>query len=280
MAVFADHLYAGTMNPDTGFQVWRTRAEGRPPYRWQNVISNGAHRGPLNESALSMTVFDGALYVGTGIQNGGHDLAHDVGPASPELIRIHPDGSWDLLVGEARRTPDGPKWPLSGLGPGFDSPSVGYFWRMAELDGVLYLGTLNWSVMLQYLRTPATSADRGARWSRWFGLENLARFDGGFDLRCSQDGISWTPVSTDGLGNPYNYGARTLLGTPRGLFLGTANPFGPEIAARVAHGWLYVPNPQAGAEIWLGAKSKGDLQGAMPSVLSARSVPPEGQARR
>jgi hypothetical protein len=253
MAVFADHLYAGTMNPATGFQIWKTRAEGAPPFRWERVITRGAYRGPLNEAALSMVAFDDALYVGTGIQNGGYDRANDVGPASPELIRVYPDGSWDLLVGEARGTPEGFKRPLSGLGPGFDTWSVGYFWRMAELDGVLYLGTFDWSVMSQYLAVPSLGAQ--ARLAQWFGNHNLARFNGGFDLRCSRDGVHWIPVSADGFGNPYNFGARTLLGTPRGLFVGTANPFGPEVAARSPDGWVYAANPRGGAEVWLGEAS-------------------------
>jgi hypothetical protein len=277
MAVFADHLYAGTMNPTSGFQVWKTRAEGSPPYRWRQVITAGAHRGPLNQSALSMAVFDGALYVGTGIQNGGHDRANDVGPASPELIRIHPDDSWDLLVGEARRTPDGPKRPLSGFGPGFDSTGVGYFWRMAVLDGFLYLSTLNWSVMLPYLRS-AEAAGADDRWARWFGVDNLASFDGGFDLWCSPDGISWIPVTTDGFGNPYNYGARTLLSTPRGLFLGTANPFGPEVAARAPDGWTYAPNRRGGAEVWLGATTPDGPQ--CRGIVRAVGDHPEGEEVR
>jgi hypothetical protein len=273
MAVFAGHLYAGTMNPVTGFQIWRTRAEGTPPFRWERVISRGAYRGPLNEAALSMVAFDDALYVGTGIQNGGHDRANDVGPAPPELIRIYPDGTWDLLVGEARHTPEGLKRPLSGFGPGFDVLSAGYFWRMAVLDGVLYLGTLDWSVMLQYLTVPSVGAQaRLARLAQWFGHHNLARFNGGFDLRCSRDGVRWIPVSADGFGNPYNFGARSLLGTPRGLFVGTANPFGPEVAARSPDGWVYAPNPRGGAEVWLGAHSAGDAQRDM-STLAGRPGP-------
>jgi hypothetical protein len=48
----------------------------------------------------------------------------------------------------------------------------------------------------------------------------------GFDLWRSTDGLIWTPVSLDGLGNPYNYGARNLYVTDENrLYLGTANPF-------------------------------------------------------
>jgi hypothetical protein len=56
-----------------------------------------------------------------------------------------------------------------------------------------------------------------------------------------------------GFGNPYNYGARTLLSTPAGLLVGTANPFGPNVAARLATGWTYVPNDRGWTEVWLGS---------------------------
>ena len=93
MAAFGDYLYAGTINYE-GYQVWRTRAEGNPPYRWERVVTRGAHRGKLNQCVFSLKVFKGALYVGGGIQHGGVDVANKTGPAGPELIRIHENGSW------------------------------------------------------------------------------------------------------------------------------------------------------------------------------------------
>src|SRR5262249_6323395 len=136
---------------------------------------------------------------------------------------------------------------------GFDNVANGYFWRMAEFDGSLYLGTFNWTALLPYLR-PLRPGDRGERFAHWLGIDNLLRFDGGFDLFRSQDGVHWSPVTTTGFGNPYNFGARTMIGTPSGLFVGTANPFGPEVAIRTPVGWMYIPNPRGGAEVWLGTR--------------------------
>ncbi|GIX45855.1 MAG: hypothetical protein KatS3mg131_0066 [Candidatus Tectimicrobiota bacterium] len=252
MAVFHDHLYAGTLNPKEGYQIWKTRAQGTPPYRWTKVLSHGAYRGPCNEAVVSMCVFNDALYVGSGIQNGGYDRVHQVGPAAPELIRLYPDDSWELIVGEERQTPHGFKYPLSGFGPGFDSIFNGYFWRMAVHEGCLYLGTFNWAILLPYLQ-PLQPGSRGERLVRLMGIDALVQFEGGFDLFRSTDGVHWAPVSTNGLGNPYNFGARTLVSTPYGLFLGTANPFGPEVAVRTPIGWLYAQNPKGGAEVWLGS---------------------------
>jgi len=252
MAVFNSHLYAGTLNASQGFQIWKTRAEGRPPYHWQQVIAHGAGRGPLNEGVLSMCVFRGELYVGSCIQNGGHDLTHKIGPAAPELIRIRPDDSWDLVVGEPRETRTGPHFPLSGMGPGFDSVFNGYFWRIAEHEGALYVGTLDWSVMLPYLKVDAAPPLAARRVTR-LGIDNLVNFNAGFDLFSSTDGVRWQPITTNGFGNRYNFGARTMVSTPYGLFLGTANPFGSNVAVRTETGWSYAPNHNGGAEIWCGS---------------------------
>ena len=261
MAVFRGHLYVGTLNPSTGFQIWKTPG-GRKPYRWSRVVTNGAYRGNLNEIAISMCPFKDALYVGTAIQNGGYDRLNKVGPAAPELIRIHPDDSWDLIVGTPRATAEGGKFPLSGKGPGFDNPFNGYFWRMTVHDGWLYLGTYKWTVFLPYL-----TRDQWAPEFRWIvdkvGVDELAHTAGGFDLWRSPDGVNWYPVTRNGFDNPYNDGVRTLQSTPHGLFVGTANPFGPEVAVRVreaksgSDSWEFRANHEGGLEIWLGSRRPG-----------------------
>lgn len=261
MASFSEHLYVGTLNPLTGFQVWKT-AGGRKPYRWSRVINNGAGRGNLNELAISMCPFNGALYVGTAIQNGGYDRANRVGPAAPELIRIHPDDSWDLIVGTPRITRAGRKLPLSGKGPGFNNPLNGYFWRMAVHEGWLYLGTYKSTVMVPYAKREGWPDDLRQMLDRT-GVDEFAHFAGGCELWRSPDGVNWDSVTCTGFENPYNYGIRTLLSTRWGLFVGTANPFGPDIALREAGrrrgdcAWKYHANPNGGLEVWLGAKPRG-----------------------
>ena len=257
MASFNNKLYVGTLNPISGFQIWTTDCQ-QQPFRWSRVIANGAYRGNLNELAISMCVFNGALYVGTAVQNGGYDRLNKVGPAASELIRIHPDDSWDLIVGAPRSTPDGRKFPLSGKGPGFDNPFNGYFWRMAVHDGSLYLGTYKWTVFLPYLSPHKWPFDFHKIVDQ-IGIDELAYFAGGCELWRSPDGVNWLPVTRNGFDNPYNYGIRTLQSTPYGLFVGTANPFGPDVAVRVSKSksgndkWEFRPNAKAGLEIWLGS---------------------------
>jgi len=246
MAGFGDHLYVGTFNLE-GYQVWRSTVEGEPPYHWERVVECGAYRGPFNQCVLSMYPFKGSLYVGGGIQGGGVDRQNKIGPAPPELIRIHPDGNWDLLVGDSRDTPVGRKEALSGYLPGFDNFFNGYFWRMCEHQGWLYMGTFEWSALLGY-------ANR-ARWPAAFagiinhiGPQFVLDRHSGFDLYRSSDGENWVPVTTNGMGNPYNIGLRTLVSSPYGLFIGTANPFGPKIMP--LDGTRYEHNPRGGCEVF------------------------------
>jgi cyclopropane fatty-acyl-phospholipid synthase-like methyltransferase len=271
MQVFNGHLYAGTLNPKEGLQVWKAKPDGKRPYSWKKILDAGAYRGNLNEGAASLTVFAGALYVGTGIQGGGYDRVFQVGPAAAELLRIYPDDSWDLLIGQARSTPDGYKSPLSGLGPGFNNFFNGYLWRMAVHEGWLYAGTYNWAVYLPYLHVQ--------RWPAWLrqmvssiGPDNMVERYGGFELWKSQDGVHWLPVTQNGFGNPYNVGARTLVSTPSGLFVGTANPFGPKVAAKTAKGYVYVPNDYGGLEVWHGKTSTKAVQPKSDQIELHRSL--------
>jgi len=255
LEVFDHHLYAGTFNHALGYQIWKTPATGAEPCRWTKVLERGAYRGSLNEMAMSMCEFNGALYVGSGLQNGGYDRTYRIGPAAGELIRIRPDDTWDLVIGSARETPHGRKLPVSGLGPGFDNFFNGYIWRMVVHDRWLYVGTFDWSVFLLFAQ----------RWRMlpWLqkhvdehGAEAIVRHQGGFDLWRSRDGNVWSPVTLSGFDNPYNYGVRTLVSSRHGLFVGTANPFAPEVPAHLARGWTYVENPGGGAEVWLASRDE------------------------
>lgn len=241
-----DYLYVGTLN-NSGFQLWRSTCEGTPPYRWEKILERGAWRGPLNQIALSLYPFKGALYIGTGIQGGGVDKQNNIGPGAAELLRVYEDKSWDLLVGTARETPDGYKRPLSGRGPGFDQVFNGYFWRMCEHDGWLYMGTFEWSSVLAYIKRSNFQGPFG-RVLGHVGPKHVFEYQSGFDLYRSNDGENWVPVTTNGMDNPYNMGLRTLESSPHGMFIGTANPWGPKVMP--ADGDSFVFNPRGGCEVF------------------------------
>ncbi len=241
------HLYAGTANLAKGYQLWRTAAEGNPPYAWERVLVDGAGRGRLNQGVVSLAAFNGCVFVGSGIQKGGIDKENKVGPAGPELIRVNPDLSHDVIMGEARQGQ-----PLSGMLPGWNNIFCGSIWKMNAHDGWLYAGTQDWLVFLLYrdfvkLDSPA------AHILRRMDVEALVERAGGYDLWRSRDGETWVPVTRSGFENPYNHGVRNILSTPHGVFVGSSNQFGPRSAFRVSQGvWEYRDNPRGGTEIWQG----------------------------
>ena len=272
LAVFNGFLYAGTVNPERGLQIWKTRAHGNPPYRWTKVLSLGAYRGKLNEGVLSFGVFRGALYVGTHIAMGGHDRKYEVGPAAAELIRLWPDDEWDLIAGTPRWTPAGYKYPLSKMGPGFNDPFNTYIWCLHEYHGWLYAGTFNSSVFLPYVeasRIPAGVQDKIRR----AGMDAVMR-EAGCDLWRSQDGEQWDPVTHNGFDNAFNYGVRNLVSSPSGLYIGTTNPFGPQVASNIGTGeWKYADNPRGGLEIWLLKPNAADTSALAPRSTSKTVSP-------
>ncbi len=197
-------LYAGTANPDRGFQVWQTEARGSPPFEWTRVLGDGAGAFNHNMAVCAMAEFKGALYVGSGITGFGYDTTHDVGPASCELLRVYPDGKWDLIAGQMRFTPDGLKVPLSLLGPGLGDFYNSVIWSLGVHNDVLYMGTHQWEAF------------------RCLHI-NAPNIVGGYQLWASADGEKWTPVIEDGRGNPADVGIRTIQSTPHGLFVGSSN---------------------------------------------------------
>ncbi|MCG6873079.1 MAG: hypothetical protein LJE84_12375 [Gammaproteobacteria bacterium] len=246
-----DQLYAGTINNE-GFQLWRSDCEGEPPYQWEKVLERGAARGALNQAVVSMHVFRDALYIGTGIQNGGYDLTNDIGPAGAELLRLNRDDSWDLVMGDSRDADDGShRVPLSGFSAGFGNLFNGYVWSLQEHDGWLYLGTMDSTIWLRYLR-PVAYTEQTRAVVEGVGAERIVENEAGCDLWRSADGENWLPVTKVGFDNVYNFGIRNMVSSSEGLFVATANPFGPRVAVRKGDGWTYQDNDRGGLEIWRG----------------------------
>jgi hypothetical protein len=199
LASFSGRLYAGTGNFESGYGVWR--AAKRRSHRWEPVMTGGAGRGPKITSVVSMAPYRGRLYVG----------ASGWGTSFPpsELIRIAPDGSWDVVVGNERRDAAGTlKAPMSGLPDGFGNAFNNHFWRMHVFRGALLLGTNDWSWSL-----------RGVP-----GLGDLLRPQLGFDLYGTCDGSDWWVATRDAFGRGgEDFGVRTMASSRAGLFIGTTN---------------------------------------------------------
>lgn len=205
MRDFNNYLYVGAANV-FGFEVWKTDAKGSPPYTWRRIVKRGAGNW-RSRCVVSMHPFNGALYVGSG------NFATFASSSPAELIRIWPSDSIELVVGKTRRYQLRVLTPLSGKGEGFDHKYNTYFWRMADHEDWLYLGTYDSTIR--------------------YGSEEEKQEEAGFDLWKTFDGATWELVDNKGLSHEENYGVRNMLSTPEGLFVGTANP-------------------PLGAEVWLG----------------------------
>ncbi len=197
LKVFNGSLYIGAGDQKTGYSVWKTDATGPTPYSLTPVVTGGAGRGATMASVVSMHVFDGRLYVGSA---GWYPSLY----LSCEVIRIEPDDSWEVVIGNPRPAPGGLRFPISGLPDGFGNPNNFHIWRMEDHQGVLYAGTF----------------DAAARRRSFIGSNLPPAADDGFDLYASADGRHWTTVTNDAFGNPLDFGCRSLLSTPVGLFLG------------------------------------------------------------
>lgn len=222
---FNGYLYLGTHDRQNGFSLFKMDVDGGDlPYSYTTIMENGGYLPPEenpNNELLSMRAYDGALYVGG---NGVRLSVFGADNLPAELFRVYPNDSWDVIVGLPRAdTPDGPKEPLSGFGPGFGNDYNGHMWRMSVYEDALYVSTLDTNYMFKDDDPPPNV---------------IAEM--GFDLWRTVDGINFEPVTTDGFaGNivdptfprpdlhlgAFDIGGRTQAATPYGLFIGTVNPF-------------------------------------------------------
>jgi hypothetical protein len=259
MAIFNDHLYAGTLNPRFGYQVWRAELRGKPPYRWRQVIANGAWGGAGYSIPPAMVVFNGALYVSGAIQRQGKEGLHRFGPFPGEMIRIWPDDSWELVTGAPRFTPHGFKRPITGLEGGLGDRYTHAFWRTAIFDNTLYVGTAEWRWAPTYLSDrPDLSPAQESR----LRADTNAYVPGSFAVWRTRDGESWEAVTRTGFtdSSRHNYGIREMISTPHGLFVAPTATLGG-----IAGG---------GLELWWGRPAKPGGRGRMGNGRSGKDMPP------
>jgi len=260
LASFNGYLYAGTGNPigpseTNGFEIWRSTS-GSPecPDDWVKVVSGGAGDA-WNVLAGTIREHDGDLYVGS------MNLPFGTGTEGVkgfDLIRLDSEDTWDLIVGNYQpKIPTDPRGPpLSGWPSGFANPFNLYAWSIEEYEGDLYIGSFDIFSFARFideipggteiLMAALESLEGGTQSGgfsdelealRDLGLAHMEEEDialiiklmgihfGGADLWRSPDGVTWVPMNLNGLGDPDNYGLRTMLATDEGMFIGTANPF-------------------------------------------------------
>lgn len=203
MGVAHGHVYLAVEGADRGFSLWRAAPAAEAPWDWQLVIDRGAYRYSLAPQVTRMLDYRGDLYVATALSDTGFGK-DKAGPAAAELLRVAPDGTWDLIMGQPRFSPDGLKVPLSGYGEGFGDGWATMIPSLGEHQGVLYVGLRHAQAEYQYyLADP-----EGER----------VQLQGGAALWASPDGLDWTPVLRHGAGNPALVAVRGLVSGPGGLY--------------------------------------------------------------
>lgn len=251
---FNGHIYIGTGRPG-GFELWRTNGLLPAKDDWTLVVDKGAGDA-RNEHPWAITVFKDHIYIGTAIEAAVLSLNPEeqiVPPKGFDVIRVDRNDNWDLIVGgppvEATEPVTGTRgYPLSGYLSGFGNVSNAYCWQIEVQGDTMYLGTFSWSILIPVFIPVLPEIIRklisNANYDSAFGsallnanMDDFWRLLGqivfeagkniwGFDLWKTKNGLDWIPVSLNGMGNNYNYGARKLFLAQNGdLYLGTANPF-------------------------------------------------------
>ena len=277
-------LYAGVMNEVTGAQLWRTR--GCPNTRqncaptWTKVIDRGGGRPPKDDGIVANSTFADMVAHGSDLYLALSRPALQLAAVTAELWRLRTDATFEVMIGAPRvNVGSNPALPanlhcghpledLDGSGGANDCPPttrqgagygiVGsaqagypdgvqlYFWRLFHYgysaaaaplgDNRLYMGTL-----------------QGIR-------GGLSTF--GFDILASADGVGWTTVSRNGLGNWQQQGMRSIAASPYGLFVGGT------------HFTLNYTGEVRGCSVWLGAPAPDSV--APISTITSPPSPAEG----
>jgi hypothetical protein len=246
LAIFAGQLYAGTGWNGIPGQVWRT-ADGR---NWQAVTKDGFGQAG-NTAVTNFVLFNNMLYAGTGHASGGSvQIWRSSSGRSGSWQQVAPDGPgsnggnvtgfavyknvlYAAVESAIMATPEGYVGPpaqvwrsingsdwMTVTADGFgdqNNISPGGF---AQLNGYLYLGTLNQATGAQIWRT-----SDGLHWTKVMGngfgdlnnikIESLFVYNNqlyaatnnpsrGLQVWRSADGRNWLPVLVNGFGDSAN----------------------------------------------------------------------------
>jgi len=214
-------------------------------------------------TTLSLASFQDNLYVGTlatfpsliGSGNAELILPNRI---PPQIYRISKTDVCAMVIGDTAGPTRSTIFPsrIGNYGAGFFQPNIlqmlspdpairdtnfslnQYLWWMAQYNGKLYASTFDLRVFLKYvtranLETAGvlTPGDDGAWLAVQAALQAIEIYNDnpvGCDIYYTSDGVNWAPLTRDGFGDPFNYGARVLLPSTiaaHPLYVGMANPF-------------------------------------------------------
>lgn len=218
LASFNGWLYAGTLNQVEGFEVWKL--DGPDGQAGPVRVVSGGGASPGNMATSEMCVFRDHLYVPAMIFI-GLKTEGGLGPRGADLIRLDRADNVEVIVGPGS---------LGGIESGFGTATNSYLWSMVEHQGRLYCGTWDSNAVLPILgfylgdilrsgKLTLYKLRGGQPYRDWYDILT----NKGCELWASDDGVAWTPVFTDGLGNPDHYGVRTMASVGEYLYLGLSN---------------------------------------------------------
>lgn len=240
---FNEHLYASTIS-DEGICLWRTIGSEPSQGGWKLVLDKGGGDASNNFPG-SIGIYRNHLYLGSAVFS--FSTKGMLSPKGAELFRIDINDNWELIVGNI--SPENPttpttgqrNFPISGCESGFNNKFNFYMWQVKAYADQLLVGTFDNSSMVEpYLELLLKNRDllisSGMSLDAFNSVVDslkeqifylkMNKNKIGFDLYRSIDGESFTPITLNGLGNPYNYGSRILFTSDNGkLYIGTANPF-------------------------------------------------------
>jgi hypothetical protein len=215
LAAFNGQLYAGTLNENTGAQIWRT---GSP---WTAVMTDGF--GNPNTTGIDHLIeFKGHLYASTWNWNDGGEVWRSSTGDVGDWTRVVTEGFGDLTNVEVFRfavfsdTLYAGTWVYTST-HGVEiwrtnSGDIGDWQRVVSngFDGDVNNTTvLSFETFNGYLYAGTSS--------RVYGT---AQSTGGEVWR-SNDGMAWTQVNTDGFGTPQNYLVSALAAFDGNLYAST-----------------------------------------------------------
>jgi len=275
MAVYEGRLYAGTYNSETGTEIWRYNRRS-----WTQVNEDGFKEDPAaaksNWCSLSMAVYNGCLYVGTGNHNGTELWRYDrtewvyvetgIEEENKEISSMAVyDGCLYVGTGISEGTEiwryDGTEWVQvneDGFGDVNNSASS----SMAVYNGCLYVGTFNYNgaEIWRYnagVWTPVVSLGFGYTDNR--GISSMAVYKGclyvgTYSERGAEiwkyNGEYWEWEIKEGIGNGCNEVSSSMAVYDGCLYVGTWNSMtGTEILRYDGTMWVQVNEDGFGEDV-------------------------------
>lgn len=226
MESFNGWLYAGTINRNQGYEVWKLEGpDGQSdPVR---IIANGGTTR-AQQAVSDMRVFQDHLYVASIIFINVNWGSYIPLLRAADMVRIDREDGVEVVAGPRS---------VGGVPSGFGHRRNAYLWVLEEHGGKLYCGTFNatsfWPITERYWERIQDTLNEAVGLPLFFGPSPIALFigSGAFDaltdegarLYSSEDGVVWNEVFRGGLGNPRNYGVRNMVSTDDTLYIGLSN---------------------------------------------------------